>query len=162
TLLLYDWRPGWLFRPETADLTHDSTRVRARQSSFAATVRGLAVAGLPLGLAQMLNSLSVNVPRYFLDRHAGEASLGIFAAIMYLLVVGRIVMAALAQSCLARLARFYADGDRKAFQALIFKQIGLALGFGAAGIIFSVLCGGTFLRLAYGREYAHYTGVLLL
>lgn len=165
-LIFYDWRqPGWLFRsPELGDRHTSAPKGISGSShiSFPRTIFRLAMLGLPLGLAQMLNSFSVNVPRYFLERHAGEASLGIFAAIMYLLVAGRTVIAALAQSCVARLARWYANGDDQAFRSLLFKQLLLALGFGAAGIIFSMVCGGPFLRLIYRPEYAEYTSVLLL
>jgi O-antigen/teichoic acid export membrane protein len=110
----------------------------------------------------MLNSFSVNIPRYVLERHEGEASLGIFAAIMYLLVAGRTVMAALAQSCVARLARFYANGNRKDFRSLLLRQLALAVVFGALGIVFAVTVGRPFLRVVYGPEYAEYTSVLLL
>jgi O-antigen/teichoic acid export membrane protein len=164
-LALYDWRnPGWLFRSVQTDTTHSLAQtpdLPARHSVLHNMSR-LAMLGLPLGLAQMLNSFSVNIPRYFLERHAGEASLGIFAAIMYLLVAGRTVTAALAQSCVARLARLYASGDGHAFRLLLLKQLVLAVGFGAAGIVFSLIAGGSFLRLIYRPEYAEYTTVLLL
>jgi O-antigen/teichoic acid export membrane protein len=155
-LLLFDWRPKWLFRPIL------SGQARLRHGSFRDATRGLAIIGLPLGLAQMLNSFSVNIPRYVLERHEGEASLGIFAAIMYLLVAGRTVMAALAQSCVARLARFYANGNRKDFRSLLLRQLALAVVFGALGIVFAVTVGRPFLRVVYGPEYAEYTSVLLL
>ena len=170
-LALYDWRqPAWLFHSVKTDDLHahplTSSSARVPHSSLRITTRNttycLAMLGLPLGLAQMLNSFSVNIPRYLLDRHAGEASLGIFAAIMYLIVAGRTVIGALAQSCVVRLARFYANGDGHAFKSLLFKQLVLALGLGAAGIIFSVIWGAPFLRLIYRPEYADHTAVLFL
>ena len=163
-LALYDWRaPAWLFRSNRTEVGHvGATAAGEPRSSFRSATYCLAILGLPLGLAQMLNSVSVNIPRYLLERHAGEASLGIFAAIMYLLVAGRTMIGALAQACVVRLARFYANGDGRAFRSLLFKQLGLAVGVGAAGILFSISVGSPFLRLVYRPEYAGHTTVLLL
>jgi O-antigen/teichoic acid export membrane protein len=154
-LALYDLRRRSLFS-ETAVAVND------RSPSSGSTAFRLMMLGLPLGLAHMLNSFSIAVPRYYLARYAGETSLGIFAAISYLLVAGRTVIAAAAQSCVARLARLYADGELRAFRSLLFRQILLAVAFGAAGIVFSIFWGAPFLRVIYRPEYAEYTGILLL
>jgi O-antigen/teichoic acid export membrane protein len=164
----YDWRrPAWLSRSAKADGQHapgvKSIPANAPHPNIrATTMYRLAMLGLPLGLAQMLNSFSVNIPRYFLERHSGEAALGIFAAIMYLLVAGRTMIAALAQSCVPRLAKLYVRGDRQAFKSLLFKQLVFALALGAAGILFSLIWGAPFLQLIYRPEYGEYAVVLLL
>jgi O-antigen/teichoic acid export membrane protein len=159
-LVLYDWRPQWLFRSDEA--SSSSAGAPAESGFRTGTGRRLLMLGLPLGLAQMLNSFSIGIPRYFLERYAGEASLGIFAAIMYLIVASRTVIVAVALSCVARLAKYFAYGDRKAFNSLLQKQLLLGLAFGVAGIAFSLIWGPEFLRLVYKPEYADHHGVLLL
>ena len=68
----------------------------------------------------------------------------------------------MAQSCLARLAKLYAMNDGHAFKTLLFKQIGIALAFGIAGILFSLLWGGPFLGMGVCPEYGEYTSVFLI
>lgn len=122
----------------------------------------LAMIAIPLGLAQMLNSVASNIPRYFLESYAGAASLGVFAAIMYLVLVGRTVIGAVAQSCVARLARLHVARDRAGFRSLLLKQLAFGLLLGVGGIIFSLLWGGPFLRVVYRTNYAQHTDIFVL
>jgi len=109
---------------------------------------------LPLGFVMMLISLNTNIPRYFIERYLGERELGIFAAMSYLMVVGSIVVSALAESASPRLAKYYAAGNSTAFCTLLLKLVGVGLMLGAGGVFVAVVAGREILTLLYKPEYA--------
>jgi Membrane protein involved in the export of O-antigen and teichoic acid len=109
---------------------------------------------LPLGFVMMLISLNTNIPRYFIERYLGERELGIFAAMSYLMVVGQMVVSALAESASPRLAKYYAAGNSTAFGTLMLKLVGVGLMLGAGGVFVAVVAGGPILTLLYKPEYA--------
>jgi len=109
---------------------------------------------LPLGFVMMLISLNTNIPRYFIERYLGERELGIFAAMSYLMVVGQMVVSALAESASPRLAKYYAAGNSTAFRTLLLKLVGVGLMLGAGGVFVAVVAGREILTLLYKPEYA--------
>ena len=109
---------------------------------------------LPLGFVMMLISLNTNIPRYFIERYLGERELGIFAAMSYLMVVGSMVVSALAESASPRLAKYYAAGNSTAFRTLLLKLVGVGLMLGTAGVFVAVVAGKPILTLLYTPEYA--------
>ena len=109
---------------------------------------------LPLGFVMMLISLNTNIPRYFIERYLGERELGIFAAMSYLMVVGQMVVSALAESASPRLAKYYAAGNSTAFGTLLLKLVGVGLMLGAGGVFVAVVAGRPILTLLYKPEYA--------
>ena len=118
------------------------------------TLSKLLLLALPLGFVMMLISLNTNIPRYFIERYLGERELGIFAAMSYLMVVGQMVVSALAQSASPRLAKYYAAGNSTAFCTLLLKLVGVGLMLGAGGVFVAVVAGGPILTLLYKPEYA--------
>lgn len=108
----------------------------------------------PLGLAMMLISLQTNVPRYFLEAYLGERSLGIFAAIAYIPIVGTTVVAALGQSATPRLSQYYIAGEYRSFQTLMSKLLKIGLGLGLVGLVGSYALGKPALTILYSPEYA--------
>jgi O-antigen/teichoic acid export membrane protein len=114
----------------------------------------------PLAFVMMLGSLNTSLPRYFVERSLGEAQLGIFTAIAYLIVAGETVVGAMGQSAGPRLARYYAQGDARAFRALLGKQLGIAGVLGVAGILAALLAGAELLSLLYGPFYADHGDLL--
>lgn len=109
---------------------------------------------LPLGFVMMLISLNTNIPRYFIERYLGERELGIFAAMSYLMVVGQMVVSALAESASPRLAKYYAAGNSTAFRTLLLKLVGVGLMLGTGGVFVAVVAGREILTLLYKPEYA--------
>jgi O-antigen/teichoic acid export membrane protein len=109
---------------------------------------------LPLGFVMMLISLNTNIPRYFIERYLGERELGIFAAMSYLMVVGSMVVSALAESASPRLAKYYAGGNSTAFRTLLLKLVGVGLMLGTAGVFVAIVAGKPILTLLYKPEYA--------
>jgi O-antigen/teichoic acid export membrane protein len=118
------------------------------------TLSKLVWLALPLGFVMMLISLNTNIPRYFIERYLGERELGIFAAMSYLMVVGGMVVSALAESASPRLAKYYAAGNSTAFRTLLLKLVGVGLMLGTAGVFVAVVAGKPILTLLYKPEYA--------
>jgi O-antigen/teichoic acid export membrane protein len=119
-----------------------------------ATLRQLAWLALPLGLSTMLNSLSITIPRYYVEHYQGERGLGIFAGMAYLLTVGTITVAALGQSAMPRLATYYAAQDRAEFQKLLTQLALAGLLIGVAGVGLAYAVGRPVLTLIYRPEYS--------
>jgi O-antigen/teichoic acid export membrane protein len=117
---------------------------------------------LPGGLIMMFISLSINMPRYFLERYIGEKELGIFAAIAYLPIAGVIVISALGQSALSPLSKYYSTSDTKEFKKLLFKLINIACGLGLIGFVIVFFVGKEILTLVYSPEYSERTDVFNL
>jgi O-antigen/teichoic acid export membrane protein len=117
---------------------------------------------LPLGFVMLLGSLNTNIPRYFIEHFRSQHELGIFAAIAYLTSIGSVIQGALAQAASPQLAKFYANGNRKALMRLLLKLIGLSSGVGLIAIILSAKVGKEILELIYKAEYAKYTDLLVL
>ncbi|MBW4644532.1 MAG: oligosaccharide flippase family protein [Goleter apudmare HA4340-LM2] len=116
---------------------------------------------LPLGLMTMLISLNINIPRYFIARYLGEQELGIFAAIAYLMVVGGMIVSALGESSIAKLAKYHEHKNVIAFHTLLLKLLGIAGLFGGIGVLLALIAGKQILTLLYGYEYGEQTNVLV-
>jgi O-antigen/teichoic acid export membrane protein len=117
---------------------------------------------LPLGIVMMLLSLNSNIPRYFIERNLGERSLGIFAALSYLMVAGNIVIQALAESASAKLAKYYASGDRLNFGKLLLQLIAFGTILGGVTLLVVLVAGRQILTLLYGSEYAQHQDLFVL
>jgi O-antigen/teichoic acid export membrane protein len=122
----------------------------------------MAKCSLPLGLTAMLLSFNTNIPRYFLGRSGNERDVGIYSALAFFVVAGGIVMNAIGQSVMTRLADSYREGRRKEFLRLLFHLAGAAAGMGALGLAVAAVAGREMLLLFYKSEYAEQATVLVL
>ena len=150
-------------------LSYDVRNVRAligRQTPFfhfdLSELRRLMMLGLPLGWTITFASLSVNIPRYFLQHYLGLADQGIYASLAYLVVAINMVVTALSTSVTTRLARLFADGERKQFVRLLTKLSMLGVLIASVGVPLTFLVGRPLLTLLYRREYADHVGLLAL
>ena len=116
--------------------------------------RDLFVLTLPLGFVMGVLSLNANVPRYVLAKCYGEASVGVFAALMYCIVAGNMVMGALGQVASPRLAKLHGDGDMRAFCVLLAKLVAVGAAMGLAGLVAVTIAGTEILTILYRPEYA--------
>ena len=116
---------------------------------------------LPLGLVMMLIVLGSNLPRFAIEEFAGKEALGVFGAIGYLSVAGTIAIGALGESASARLARSYAQGERREFLELVGKLSGIAIGLGMAGVLLAVVAHRPLLTWLYGAAYADQGQILV-
>jgi O-antigen/teichoic acid export membrane protein len=116
----------------------------------------------PLGIIVLLVSLRINVPRYFIQHHSGQAALGLFAAAYQLTAAGDIVVQALGVAATPRLARAYVDGDAAGFRAIARKIVLLAALLGVLGVATSALIGRQVLSLVFRPEFGSAAGVLVV
>lgn len=142
-------------------LLHD-VRFAARSGSAPISLRpdlaprgllALTRVALPLGLVMGLISLNTNLPRYFLEHHAGMDALGVFGALSYLIVAGTTIVNALGQSATPKLAQLHAAGDLAGFRRLTGRLAGLVAGMGLAGVALAALAGRPILTLLYRPDY---------
>jgi O-antigen/teichoic acid export membrane protein len=137
-------------------------RARPRPRWHWPTLRRLAWLALPLGVTMLLISLNANIPRYVMERTWGEAELGIFAALSYLIVAGNTIIGALGQAASPRLAAYYADANARTFRGLLLRLVGIGALLGAAAVTAALLLGAPLLALIYGPAYAAHADVFVL
>jgi O-antigen/teichoic acid export membrane protein len=117
---------------------------------------------LPMGFVMLFVSLNVNIPRYFLEQRLGIEDLGIFAAISYLMVAGKLVVSSLAMSADARLAKYYASGNISAFRNLLLKLLGIGGAIGGIGVLLALFAGREILSILYKPEYGQRNDIFIL
>ena len=117
------------------------------------TLRTLAITSLPLGLVSAISSLSVNLPRYTIERVLSVSELGIFASLAYPVTAATIIANSLGQSALARLSRLFAEGHTEAFKKLLFKLIGCGVVLGTGLVVAVAGWGSRILTILYTPEY---------
>ncbi len=118
----------------------------------------LAWLSLPLGVVGLLDSLNMNLPRYLIERSLGEAALGHFAAMAYVIVAGNMVVAALAHSAAPRLSRRYVR-DVAAFKRLVWKLVQFGAALSAFGLLVALVAGRQVLTVLYRAEYGAHADV---
>lgn len=116
---------------------------------------------LPLGFSLLLISLSVNVPRYAIERHGGSRELGAFAAVTAFVAAGTTVVNALGQSATTRLAAAFQTGNRPAFRKLTFSLLLSVVVIGGLGVLLAELAGGSILALIYSPAFAAHAPLLV-
>jgi O-antigen/teichoic acid export membrane protein len=114
----------------------------------------LAREAAPLGLIVLLGSLQANVPRYFLQRQAGAAALGLFAAASQLTSAGSIVIGALGAAATPRVARLFAAGDGPGLRAVTRGLVLAGAGLGVLGVLLSAAVGRPVLAVVFRPEFA--------
>ena len=114
----------------------------------------LAWVTLPLGLSTMFMSLSANMPRYFIHHLMGAAALGVFSASAYLTMTGSVIISAIAESSIARLAQSFARGHTGDAHRILRRVRSLTVVLSVALIAVSALCGKAVLTHLYRAEYA--------
>jgi O-antigen/teichoic acid export membrane protein len=122
----------------------------------------LAMLGLPLGWVGTFATLTVNIPRYFLQHYLGLSDQGIYASLAYLVVAISLVVTALSVSVTTRLARLFAKGDHKQFVSVLKKLSSFGVLIVAVGVPLTFLLGRPLLTLLYRREYADHVDLLAI
>jgi O-antigen/teichoic acid export membrane protein len=148
-LALYDWpvTGGW-----------------RRASAGAGPVRswlGLAWSVLPLGVAVLLISLNGNLPRYVIADWFGEAELGLFAAMAYVVVPGSMLINVLGQVAIPRLARAASGHDRRGYLDLMARMLLAGLLLGLGGLVIASLLHREIIWLLYGDPFTARSSLLV-
>lgn len=146
-----------------------SNVVRVRSLGIAArprfdrdVLRHLAILAFPLGVAVALGSLTVNVPRYFIQASQDSAALGIFSALSYSLVATGTIASSMGQAASPRLANLYHQRETDRFVATVRKLVLGGATLGLAGVLAAALFGEPVLRVAFGPEYASQKPLLVV
>jgi O-antigen/teichoic acid export membrane protein len=121
----------------------------------------LGMSGLPMGFVLLMVSLNLNIPRYFIQQHLGTHELAIFSAIATLLAAGSVATNAVGQAAAPRLAKCFANRDRRGFSMLLAALVVVSLGLGGLGFAAAVLFGKQAVALIYRPEYSIHQDVLL-
>ncbi|PTL37905.1 oligosaccharide flippase family protein [Alkalicoccus saliphilus] len=124
--------------------------------------KSIIIIALPLGIAGALDSFNTNIPRYLISFYLGEASLGYFAAIAYIIVAGHTVIGALCHAAIPRLAKYYHLGKINNFKTLLFKLNFIGALIGAFAILVSVFFGDTLLKFIYTEDFGEYHNILII
>jgi O-antigen/teichoic acid export membrane protein len=115
----------------------------------------------PLGLVAMLISLNSSIPRYFIEAYRGKHDLGIFSALSYFVLAGNLVISAIGQSALPRLAKLYHLPQRSQFRKLLAGLFAVSGLLSVASLVTGVLFGRRLLSI-YGAEYAGSYNVFII
>lgn len=164
-LLVYDL-PNTLsilrFSTETRanPLTAREARALLRPHWNIRVLRQLIVFTLPLGFVVALDTFWNYIPRYFIEFDSGERELGLFAAVASLMSFGGLVVNAIGQPAVPRLAKYFSDGNWKAFDALLLKLLGGGAIIGIIGVAVAVATGSQLLGFLYRPEYASQPNLL--
>jgi len=115
----------------------------------------------PLGMVGAIGSLQANVPRYFLEYNGSLSELGVFGAMQTLLILGGLVINAIAHAALARMSRHAAAGEWHAFARTLRTLVLLGSGLGVVAVVLAATLGEPVLRLIYNDEFARHHDVLI-
>lgn len=150
-LIVYDIRKGHTILA----LTQSSLRVTPASRSF--QIRTLMTLAVPLGIGGMLLSLNSSLPRYFIERHWGEGSLGIYAGMAYVTVAMGMLVNSVGQSLSPRLSQYWAAGSFRSFSGLLGKFALFATVWGLLGIGVALAGAEKILALLYGDTFADHS-----
>lgn len=116
--------------------------------------------GMPLGVAVMLVSLQVNIPRYFLEKYEGVELVGVFTILSYFVVIGGIVINSICQYLSPNFSKFYRDMEVVRLKRLILSALSISLFLGMTGLAISLLLSDFILNIIYGSHYIKYSYLL--
>ena len=105
----------------------------------------------PMALSGAIIYLTFSIPRIILDQYEDTTTLGIFAAISHLLLVGLLAVNSIGAALTPRLSRYFSNGEMGSY----FKEIGIGLSAGAfvslSFIGIAYFAGDLLITLIYGR-----------
>lgn len=143
-------------------LTQREARTAMRPRWEARVLYKLAWFSLPLGFVVALDTVWNYIPRYFIEFYSGDSELGLFAAVASLMSLGGLMVNAIGQPAVPRLAKYATDGNWKAFDALLIKLMCGGAFIGVVGVAGAVVLGAQVLGLLYRPEYASQPALLPL
>ena len=127
------------FKREAEPKVGDATRVDLVRFAF------------PMALSGAIIYLTFSIPRIILDQYEDTTTLGIFAAISHLLLVGLLAVNSIGAALTPRLSRYFSNGEMGSY----FKEIGIGFSAGAfvslSFIGIAYFAGDLLITLIYGR-----------
>jgi O-antigen/teichoic acid export membrane protein len=125
------------------------------------TMARLAWLALPLGIVTPLAALLSSIPAVLIEKLRGAGELGIYTALAYSYSACNRISSAMGEAASARLARYYARGERAAFARVMGGLLLLAGLVGLLGLGVSAAAGRPILGLLYGPAYAERADILI-
>jgi O-antigen/teichoic acid export membrane protein len=125
-------------------------------------MRRLAWLSLPLGLAAMVGSLQLMMPRYVIEFQLGTAEVGYFTALVYLVNAMAMMLNSFGYALLTEMAHAFSAGRFREYT--LISVVNSAMG-GMIGLIAFGVCavyGHFILTHLYAPEYAALTGVFAI
>jgi O-antigen/teichoic acid export membrane protein len=123
-------------------------------------IAGIVRDGLPLSLVMGLNMIVMNVPRYWVARQLGDAQLGFFATIAYMMIAANMVTVAGCQALVPRLADDYARAPRRYCRLVMYMVVAAAFA-GLLCIAVALAAGQQLMTLIYTAKYARFQSTLV-
>lgn len=108
---------------------------------------------LPLGLAGFFMNATSSAPRLILAQHVDLGLVGVFGAIAYINTALVLVTNAIGSASAARLRNIVRQGQRKRFNKLSMKLVGMSSAIGAVLLAGAWLAGPQILNFLYGELY---------
>lgn len=106
---------------------------------------------LPMALSAAVIYLTFSIPRIILDQYEDTATLGVFAAISHLLLVGALAVNSLGSAITPRLSRYFATNETGSYYReiafAVFAATAVSLGF----ILVAYIAGDQLITLIYGK-----------
>ena len=118
------------------------------------------IKSLPVGLTSGVVALEASIPRFVVERELGTGELGVFAAMAYILMAAYMIIQAVNQSALPRLAKYQNENNTSGFRTVLWNLVGIGIAVGMALVVGTALLGKPFLYYAYSPEYAQQPGIL--
>lgn len=114
-------------------------------------IAGLIRVSLPLAIGTFAVSLNSSVPRFIIDKIAGESVLAVYAVTLYFISVAQIPVSSLVQIFVPRFAEL---GLSSVKGKTILRKCMLGVFFyGVAFILGMAILGGFLVEAVYGKEY---------
>jgi O-antigen/teichoic acid export membrane protein len=117
---------------------------------------------LPLGVVTALGTLQQSIPRYVIEGRMDMRSLGVFSAMIYLMNAGSMLVTALGQAAVPRLAIQYSAGDIGSFVRLLRRLLVFGIVLGLGGVVVAWAGGERLLSLLYTPEFGGHPGAFLI
>jgi len=154
---------SWLFVFLLYDLQNVSKFKEHNRPRFdIKNIKAIIILALPLGIIEMITSLNSNLPKILVDKYLGKESLGYFASIFYLVLIGSKFVNSIAQAALPRLAKLNGEGKISLFKKTLSKLVLISFLVGIMAIVVSFLFGDVLLVTIYGSEFTNYKFLLVL
>ncbi|MES2176527.1 MAG: hypothetical protein V4550_01585 [Gemmatimonadota bacterium] len=121
----------------------------------------LAVFAFPIAMVLAINSVAVNVPRYYLADSVGVMETGYYSSIAYIAVAIGVLTTAICTSILPSLADAFLT-DKKLFLRYVSYALLVVFAVTLVSGVVSYEYGGLILTLLYKPDYARYADVLVV
>ena len=121
---------------------------------------GVFFLSLPMGVASVLESLTVYIPRYAIAYFSGESQLGIFTALTYLLLAIGLVVYSVTFASVPRLAQHHARGEEREFGLLLLTVFVIISAVCVVMMLGVLLFGERLILFLYTDRYAQYSYLL--